>query len=1240
MRSIFVKNRSKFILISGIGVVILHVFMQLYVRWAKDNYSAEKQVKKIERIITEKQKATSAICERILQKALSSGASSAEMSDFFNQLNQKYEPIHISFYLYSNDSLRQWSSTSVPIASKYPYSYFTEKIFSTSSGIYVPVLRRENMFKVLGLIGVKSVYSISNDYLKNEFFDDYEVFTKFEVLRKPTENTFAINDYRGNFLFALKQKSDDEVIKIPGVKTTLILCFFLEIILLLFFLLLAGNLNPIKKFRVLYTIALFIGLLYAFFQEYYFLLMPDVANFEIFSPEFYASDYDFNSIGELLIFTLLFNFLALGIVVGNQTVRYLNTNLPASVKKILPLTLIPVAILAYLPFGYFCRDLVLNSSVSFNLSNIIDLDIYGFLGIAILALLLIASGMISYSSVKILKGFKISILTATITVIVVTVSAYFIFQERRLISSVLFGSSFFIIYFLLYHFEYHKKLQGVLILAIHFSIYYTYETTDALRIKEIENMKILADKIVQDRDPLAEYLLIETDRQLRNDKIIQSALFSRKSLDNQFYEKITKQYFNGFWLKYGISLSAFDPDKQKSLLDDLNSRYDYSYYLEKIFTSGIPTEVNDWYFIQKSSGRSSYLGRITYVDSSELIPQRAILFIELNSRVISQGAGLPEILLDKSFRSREDFSGFSFAKFIHKNLITQNGTYYYSTKLDSLFLNPNSDLIVKDGYEHLIVSPGANTKVLVSRPVNGFLYYVNFLCYSFLISLLIWAVFLIADLIIKNIRNEEVISFRFRIQLWFVALMTIGFGIAIFFTRIFIIDKFNDKNQSTIQEKLSSIVVDLEENSDGEISRVIKNKEYIEYELSKLSNMFISDINIYDLEGKLYATSRPSLFTSGIISSRMNPIAFDNMKNRGKTGFSQEENIGRLNYMSAYAPLIDENNETVAFINIPYFLKNKELKKEISEAVNSLFNVFVGVIALLLSLSLFISNQIAKPLTLIQANLRRLRYGKGNVKINYRSNDEIGKLVSEYNRMVDELQQSAEMLVQTERESAWREMAQQVAHEIKNPLTPMKLNVQYLEKAYLENRPDFAERMLKFKNTMIEQIEALSRIAAEFSDFAKLPEPKEELIDLKELIKNVVEFNKHNEANTKIIVHPFAGNNNPIIKADHDQLVRVFNNLIKNAIQAIPEEWEGLIEIWLEQTEKYYLVYIKDNGAGIPETMKDKIFTPRFTTKSTGTGLGLAMCKNIMTNLGGEIGFDSAANQGTVFYLMLPKNKD
>ncbi|GAA5222426.1 sensor histidine kinase [Membranihabitans marinus] len=302
--------------------------------------------------------------------------------------------------------------------------------------------------------------------------------------------------------------------------------------------------------------------------------------------------------------------------------------------------------------------------------------------------------------------------------------------------------------------------------------------------------------------------------------------------------------------------------------------------------------------------------------------------------------------------------------------------------------------------------------------------------------------------------------------------------------------------------------------------------------------------------------------------------------------------------------------------------------------LNLLLNAFVFLLLISSALSFSISNSIISPLTELGMKLKEFALGQQNEPLKWNQSDELGALIQAYNEMVEKLEQSAELLARTEREVAWREMAKQVAHEIKNPLTPMKLSIQHMDMRIQRTEEEEAKAIVKdVSKVLIEQIDNLSRIASEFSSFAKLPKPEYEEILLNDLVTSVHDLFR---TRSDIKFNLYVPIDEIVVLADRSHLVRVLNNLVKNAVQSIPDDTSGYIFIRLKEEDNRAIVQIEDNGKGIPDELKEKVFFPNFTTKTSGTGLGLAICKNIIGTFNGNIYFSSKKPHGTIFTFELP----
>jgi len=348
---------------------------------------------------------------------------------------------------------------------------------------------------------------------------------------------------------------------------------------------------------------------------------------------------------------------------------------------------------------------------------------------------------------------------------------------------------------------------------------------------------------------------------------------------------------------------------------------------------------------------------------------------------------------------------------------------------------------------------------------------------------------------------------------------------------------------------------------------------------------------------------------------------------------SQYEQIGDMHYLAAYTEFYNGNYVQIGYIAVPMFIYDEEVNEEVDRFLAKLLPPNLIVLLLSFFISFFIVRSITQPLSALKDSMQHLRLGQTGKLLQYTGDDEVGELVARYNEMVKELERSSKLLAKSERESAWRTMARQIAHEINNPLTPMKLTIQQLQRTKkLNDTQRFDEYFDKSTVLLIEQIDNLSRIAQSFSQFAKMPEVKPAKVDIASKLFSVITLFRNNAAN--IPIRYIGAQSGVYAMADEEQVGQVFNNLIKNALQAIENKTDGDIIVMLQQKNECVEVSVSDNGCGIPEDIRDKIFRPNFTTKSTGAGLGLAISKNIVEGVGGNISFTTSPS-GTTFYVRM-----
>ena len=398
--------------------------------------------------------------------------------------------------------------------------------------------------------------------------------------------------------------------------------------------------------------------------------------------------------------------------------------------------------------------------------------------------------------------------------------------------------------------------------------------------------------------------------------------------------------------------------------------------------------------------------------------------------------------------------------------------------------------------------------------------------------------------------------------------------------------------------------------------------------LKKISSIHKLNINIYDLEGKFIATSG----ANNLINNKIE----DNLLKKITTQIEKSNNIAReiqdkKELLDIYTVLYI-NKKPYAILNIPYnSTELNDINEEIKTEVLLLVKIYTFLFIMSGLIAVFLLKQITKPLKILTQKLKNVEITKKNEPIFWPVNDELGVLISQYNNLINELREKAEKLAKSERQSAWKKMAQQIAHEIKNPLTPMRLSVQYFEKTTRNNDDKMNKKVKEFTSTMLQQIDAMSAVVSAFSNFASLNKQITEKFQLEKEVEKIADLYK------KEGVYFESTEQDCYVKIDKTHLTRVLNNLIQNAIQSISQKKENQIILKINSNGKFWCIEITDNGSGIKEDIGNKIFEPNFTTKNSGMGLGLAMVKNIVHDFDGEISFITKLGIGTTFFVKIPK---
>lgn len=1124
--------------------------------------------------------------------------------------------------------------------------------FKQPNGYYETIKKTEGSTTVMFFIPVKASYPFTNEYLANTFTKDLTIDNNLAIADFTDKNVYAVHDVNNKYLFSLKL--------LKGVNHRFfyfVVGFWLLAIFTLFLLV-----NNIARYLVgrgmAYGSLLFLGafiLLFRFINLHY--SWPHFTQeMELFGPQLYASSSVFRSLGDFCI-----NILAMC-----WFVTFMFTNRNKFLKRA-PGKIASYAILVFC-IGLLIATstsllnvfygLVVNSRISFDVNNVLNLSGFSLLGVLMLCFtflmfLLLNEVILTVCyklDVTLAKQALIFIISIFITTVVTAFyKGFTLFYLLWMLVVIIRGHAY------LYN---DKKFTATSFIGIILicAIIAAISLNRFESVKEQELRKVLIQRLEVPDDAVADMLFKRIEKQIIVDPLLISYYKNADHSSDYLETRLQKTYFDRYLSKYDFKVHEYDNNDRPISLD---KNYAIDVFKDMVVYSSY--KVSDYFYRQNESfGFQSYFAILPVFDGAK---KMGTIVIELKSKPLVTPGKFPDLLIDKDVKGNNDeFKDYSFAFYTDNTLIGQSGSYVYSIK-NREFTGELKKYTVQTGrsskvgftdkfttYSHLLYKPSKRNLIVVSQENNILLSSITALTFFFVVMLAFSAVILLIRVIwmrlkIFSVSNNRInwtfkftldrILYKTRIQFSMIFAVVITLVLVGFITFISISKQYQVQQDNVIRSKIMQIASAIEA---GQVNAFTSNiTEDSKVRFDELANTYSADLTLYDLNGRLLLTTQPKIYDYGLLRPQINGRAFIALNGLQKSEVLNEEKIGVLTYKAAYTPLRNVKHETVAYLQLPYFANAADYTERIGSLLNIMINVYALIFIAIGLFAVIIARQITAPLNFIQYNLSKTIYGKKNEPIKWDRDDEIGALVKEYNNMIAALENSALKLAQSERESAWREMAKQVAHEIKNPLTPLKLGLQLLDKSWKDKDPKFDQKFERFSKSFVEQIESLSSIASEFSAFAKMPDTRIERISLFEMLGQAVTIFKQMDNVTIQYAPPSA----PFyVGADRDQLLRCFNNLLKNAIEATPHDVRCEIDINYLITTKNILLTIKDSGSGIPENMREKIFEPNFTTKSSGTGLGLAFVKNSIENASGKVWFETAIGVGTTFYLSFPAAAD
>ncbi|MGN6601413.1 MAG: ATP-binding protein [Ginsengibacter sp.] len=1114
-----------------------------------------------------------------------------------------------------------------------------KKIFQSSDG---------GFYKIIFLIPVKWNYYIQNQYLQNKFVAENNIEKTYDISSTPTR--YVVKDFRGAPLFYLRQLSNP----VQHDNNVALILRILASILILFFIQRLASYYVIKKGFWTGLAVLIFPLILLRILSYLLPIPINFKNLELFDPSVYGANFILRSLGDLLINSILFIWVVL-FVRNHFKFDFSRIKFKSEIYRYASIIFICALMYLFTWLGSFTvQSLVADSQISFDVINFFTLNIYSVIGFIVLSC--VATGYfflitLLLEPLNIFVGRKRYQLYLILSIVGLFILTFNLHSSRLgfnlAVLAWLLAFVFLLNFrFLLIH-AYNLVSSKFIFWVFFFSVSITTIIVLQNRTKELEDRKHFAENLANKADPSGPVIVSIILKDFTNDYL--SGVFDRfkDPFENRYLkDSLINENFSGYLDKYDTRIYTFNAAGEPLYNEDSTT---FNALNAIIQSQGQPTDIPDLYYYDISYDRFNYISKKEVTNSAGL--RQGYVFIISKPKKYKSDALYPELFSKGNSNSIESSPVYAYAIYNNNKLSSSYNDYPFRTDIDNNDFTYNEFKIVNsNGYEELWYKASADKVIVIARQDRFFVESITLFAYLFCSFLLIAIFFNLAHhflterKITPNFRSLFQLNIRHQVHGTIILVSVFSFIVIATTTILFFINRYHNNNR----EKLSRTIHVMENELRNSIDTMpLNNYALVNFDslsdsklaktINKISNINATDLNVYDLNGKLKVSSVPLPYNKGIVSEKMDPVAFYHLSKLKDVQFFQEQNIGSLQYLNDYVPVRNEAGKEYAYLNIPYFESQNKLQDEISNFLVTIINLNAFIFLVAGIIALFITNRITNSFSLISDKMKKINLETGNEEIVWNRKDEIGDLVNEYNKMVKKLDVSAKMLARSEREGAWREMARQVAHEIKNPLTPMKLNLQYLQMAIEKNSPDVKNISLYVAQILLEQIEHLSQIAGDFAQFAKIGNTKKQVFDVNQMLENSITlYSTNDEVDVDAKLHP----NQILIEADKTQINRLFTNLLQNAVQSVPDYRKVNLRIRSEVNDHKVLISIKDNGNGIRSEMVNKIFAPNFTTKSSGTGLGLAMCKGIVETWNGKIWFDTKEGEWTCFFVELPVIED
>jgi two-component system, NtrC family, nitrogen regulation sensor histidine kinase NtrY len=1106
------------------------------------------------------------------------------------------------------------------------------------------VIASPDNFEIFSIIELYRQYESENDHIKTGYNPNIFISDPAQIDTSPAAathlNMFSITK---EFLFSVKPLKADSL-KNQSIPANVILLGMLSMFFLVAYLLaMIWFLNKTHRYGRAFLILLGYFLLLRAIMLYYNIPFIFYES-DLFNKKYYDSSFIAPSLGDLILNLLVVIILLIYLVNYYYKMKryFWLMHLPDTAKKIISIVFIVLSCIVF--HGFYVQLINIYEKSNYQLDISLSIDFFNktlklsslITFILVSMVYFLATHFLVFVVIKLSRNNNRWTFVALAIGFIIWLFISYIFNLSALLLIVLHCIYVGILLFnhfprFLYTFRYQTSIYlfsgALLTAAVGTYVIYNQDIRKDFTQKQQFGKKFLAEN-----DEIGEFKLSKANVDIAKDsmvkELIKSALLPRERVQNYIRQNLLDSHFD----YYDTQVSAFDI-KGKSL-DNVSDAQSFQAFEQQYKVEKYQTGYANIFFVNDAT--NTYQKQ--YIDFIPLIGKdnKAIGYVILDLRKRSDAtrdAALTEVAT--TGEEQLEAGNYSYAVYENGKIVKTGGkSYNYERKMPLSLVEGvqiSQEGIIDNGFNHVATANKNGRKIVVSSEKVSIATIYSHFSFLFLILVITIIIIILIYAVRYGFSNLNV-NFATKIQIYLNGAFLLPLILVVGITLSIIGAKLSEsQEQSYISQTENagfSLMPAVDRYVQGKMS-----KQFLTDTLKSMTANAKNYVSVFDVNGHLITANKLLGYETGAVSTYINPDAYIRIIEEKEHKAIIPETIGNLNFMGSYIGMNSSDGKLAGIVNIPFYDSNAAYEKEVSAVIGSLLNTFTTIFLGLLLLSYFASNVLTVPLRLITNKLRKIDLSKPNEPLTWRSDDEIGVLIKAYNDMLVKLEESKVALADTTKQSAWQQMAKQVVHEIKNPLTPMKLSLQLLQHKLSRGATIDTAQIKDQIESLTGQIDNLSYIANSFSDFARLPIPKREIFDFAYEVNKVANLFVGDK---KINLSKDVPQRAIMVYGDRQLTGNIINNLLVNAIQSVPPQRKPTIKIYVEIGIEAVTFSVTDNGTGVLKEHHSKIFMLDFSTKPEGTGVGLALAKWVVDNSKGSIWFDTEMEVGSTFYFTLP----